>query len=100
MPARPGMALSYLAWPSVFIRLAASSPVPALVEIMGLIGRGNNPMTGATVSAAVAVEEAMVKQRQLCQFWLCFRPDSLMGSPPGCLSKKSVGGTETKRDSP
>ena len=29
------------------------------VEMMGLIGMGNNPMVGATVACAVAVEEAM-----------------------------------------
>ena len=33
--------------------------VPAHVEMMGLIGMGNNPMVGASVSCAVAVEEAM-----------------------------------------
>ena len=32
--------------------------VPAHVEMMGLIGMGNNPMVGATVAVAVAVEEA------------------------------------------
>jgi len=40
-------------------QFAGSSSVPAHVEIMGLIGMGNNPMVGATVSVAVAVEEAM-----------------------------------------
>lgn len=38
-----------------------SSSVPAHVEMMGLIGMGNNPMVGATVAVAVAVEEAMNK---------------------------------------
>ena len=33
--------------------------VPAHVEMMGLIGMGNNPMVGATVAVAVAVEEAL-----------------------------------------
>ncbi|MDR3930277.1 MAG: GGGtGRT protein, partial [Clostridia bacterium] len=37
---------------------AGSSSVPAHVEMMGLIGMGNNPMVGATVAVAVAVEEA------------------------------------------
>ena len=37
---------------------AGSSSVPAHVEMMGLIGMGNNPMVGATVACAVAVEEA------------------------------------------
>ena len=32
--------------------------VPAHVEMMGLIGMGNNPMVGATVAVAVAIEEA------------------------------------------
>ena len=40
---------------------AGSSSVPAHVEMMGLIGMGNNPMVGATVAVAVAVEEAMKK---------------------------------------
>jgi len=40
-------------------QFAGSSPVPAHVEMMGLIGMGNNPMVGATVACAVAVEEAM-----------------------------------------
>ena len=40
-------------------QFAGSSSVPAHVEMMGLIGMGNNPMIGATVSCAVAVEEAM-----------------------------------------
>lgn len=39
-------------------QFAGSSSVPAHVEMMGLIGMGNNPMVGATVSIAVAVEEA------------------------------------------
>ncbi len=39
-------------------QFAGSSSVPAHVEMMGLIGMGNNPMVGATVSVAVAVEEA------------------------------------------
>lgn len=39
-------------------QFAGSSSVPAHVEMMGLIGMGNNPMVGATVSVSVAVEEA------------------------------------------
>ncbi len=39
-------------------QFAGSSSVPAHVEMMGLIGMGNNPMVGATVACAVAVEEA------------------------------------------
>ena len=39
-------------------QFAGSSSVPAHVEMMGLIGAGNNPMVGATVACAVAVEEA------------------------------------------
>ena len=42
-------------------QFAGSSSVPAHVEMMGLIGMGNNPMVGATVAVAVAVEEAMNK---------------------------------------
>ena len=42
-------------------QFAGSSSVPAHVEMIGLIGMGNNPMVGATVSVAVAVEEAMKK---------------------------------------
>ncbi len=39
-------------------QFAGSSSVPAHVEMMGLIGMGNNPMVGATVSVAVAIEQA------------------------------------------
>ncbi len=39
-------------------QFAGSSSVPAHVEMMGLIGMGNNPMVGATVACAVAVAEA------------------------------------------
>ena len=39
-------------------QFAGSSSVPAHVEMMGLIGMGNNPMVGATVAVAVAVSEA------------------------------------------
>ena len=39
-------------------QFAGSSSVPAHVEMMGLIGMGNNPMVGATVSLAVSIEEA------------------------------------------
>ena len=42
-------------------QFAGSSSVPAHVEMMGLIGMGNNPMVGATVAVAVAVEEASNK---------------------------------------
>ena len=40
-------------------QFAGSSSVPAHVEMMGLIGMGNNPMVGATVACAVAVQEAI-----------------------------------------
>ena len=42
-------------------QFAGSSSVPAHVEMMGLIGMGNNPMVGATVAVAVAIEEAFNK---------------------------------------
>ena len=42
-------------------QFAGSSSVPAHVEMMGLIGMGNNPMVGATVAVAVAVQEGMTK---------------------------------------
>ncbi|MDE6594108.1 MAG: GGGtGRT protein [Oscillospiraceae bacterium] len=42
-------------------QFAGSSSVPAHVEMMGLIGMGNNPMVGATVACAVAVEESWKK---------------------------------------
>ena len=42
-------------------QFAGSSSVPAHVEMMGLIGMGNNPMVGATVACAVAVYEALNK---------------------------------------
>ena len=40
-------------------QFAGSSSVPAHVEMMGLIGMGNNPMVGATVACAVSVSEAL-----------------------------------------
>ena len=40
-------------------QFAGSSSVPAHVEMMGFLGMGNNPMVGASVAVAVAVEEAM-----------------------------------------
>ncbi|MBV4414989.1 GGGtGRT protein [Clostridium tyrobutyricum] len=42
-------------------QFAGSSSVPAHVEMMGLIGMGNNPMVGASVAVAVAIEESMSK---------------------------------------
>ena len=42
-------------------QFAGSSSVPAHVEMMGLIGAGNNPMVGMTVACAVAVYEALNK---------------------------------------
>ena len=42
-------------------QFAGSSSVPAHVEMMGLIGMGNNPMVGASVAVAVAIEEALNK---------------------------------------
>ena len=42
-------------------QFAGSSSVPAHVEMMGLIGMGNNPMVGATVAVAVAVAEVLAK---------------------------------------
>ena len=47
-------------WQQVLLptQFAGSSSVPAHVEMMGLIGMGNNPMVGATVAVAVAVQEA------------------------------------------
>ena len=42
-----------------YAQFAGSSSVPAHVEMMGFLGMGNNPMVGATVAVAVAVEQAM-----------------------------------------
>lgn len=42
-------------------QFAGSSSVPAHVEMMGFIGMGNNPMVGATVACAVAVEKSLQK---------------------------------------
>jgi hypothetical protein len=39
-------------------QFAGSSSVPAHVEMMGLIGAGNNPMVGMTVAVAVSIELA------------------------------------------
>ncbi len=40
-------------------QFAGSSSVPAHVEMMGLIGMGNNPMVGASVAVAVAIQESL-----------------------------------------
>jgi hypothetical protein len=45
-------------------QFAGSSSVPAHVEMMGFIGMGNNPMVGATVAVAVAVEEGLKKLKK------------------------------------
>lgn len=42
-------------------QFAGSSSVPAHVDMMGFVGMGNNPMVGATVAVAVAIEEAQNK---------------------------------------
>lgn len=42
-------------------QFAGSSSVPAHVEMMGFVGMGNNPMVGATVAVAVAVEQSLGK---------------------------------------
>ena len=39
--------------------LQAPHTAPALVEMMGFLGMGNNPMVGATVAIAVAIQQAM-----------------------------------------
>ncbi len=44
-------------------QFAGSSSVPAHVEMMGLIGMGNNPMVGATVAVAVSVSQALAAQQ-------------------------------------
>ena len=43
-------------------QFAGSSSVPAHVEMMGFLGMGNNPMVGATVAVAVAVDQALNKR--------------------------------------
>ena len=43
-------------------QFAGSSSVPAHVEIMGFLGMGNNPMVGATVAIAVALDLALNKK--------------------------------------
>ena len=53
-----GLWRNWLAHWTVDPGVAGSSSVPAHVEMMGLIGMGNNPMVGATVAVAVAVEES------------------------------------------
>ncbi len=52
-------------------QFAGSSSVPAHVEMMGVIGMGNNPMVGATVAVAVAVEKyrrLMLQRSIVCHF--------------------------------
>ena len=46
-------------------QFAGSSSVPAHVEMMGFLGMGNNPMVGATVAVAVAVQQAMKQSNRL-----------------------------------
>ena len=43
-------------------QFADSSSVPAHVEMMGFLGIGNNPMVGATVAIAVAIDLALNKK--------------------------------------
>ena len=43
-------------------QFAGSSSVPAHVEMMGFLGMGNNPMVGATVAIAVAIDLAINKK--------------------------------------
>ena len=43
-------------------QFAGSSSVPAHVEMMGFLGIGNNPMVGATVAIAVAIDLALNKK--------------------------------------
>ena len=43
----------------IIFLFACSSSVPAHVEMMGFLGMGNNPMVGATVAIAVAIQQAM-----------------------------------------
>ena len=55
-------------------QFAGSSSVPAHVEMMGLIGAGNNPMVGMTVAVAVAIEEAArLGSSKKCPFYKGFR---------------------------
>ena len=44
---------------SCLFQFAGSSSVPAHVEMMGFLGMGNNPMVGATVAVAVAVQNSL-----------------------------------------
>ena len=46
-------------------QFAGSSSVPAHVEMMGLIGAGNNPMVGMTVAVAVSIEEAAKEGKEV-----------------------------------
>ena len=43
-------------------QFAGSSSVPAHVEMMGFLGIGNNPMVGATIAIAVAIDLALNKK--------------------------------------
>lgn len=65
-------------------RFAGSFSVPAHVEMMGFLGMGNNPMVGATVAVAVAVEQALsgLAHRQLARQPCGKDPDSISGSLP------------------
>ena len=53
--------LFFLLTSAIQVNLIAlgSSSVPAHVEMMGFLGMGNNPMVGATVAIAVAIQQAM-----------------------------------------
>ena len=52
------MDITYLKW---VIARVWTCKANSTVEMMGLIGMGNNPMVGASVAVAVAVQEAMAK---------------------------------------
>ncbi len=68
-------------------QFAGSSSVPAHVEMMGLIGMGNNPMVGATVAVAVAVEEARRTRNLVASKNLPFRRRVLFFVEKGVFRK-------------
>ena len=64
-------------------QFAGSSSVPAHVEMMGFLGMGNNPMVGATVAVAVAVQQAM--KQSIGRIINSFYGDDSFESSPFCV---------------
>jgi len=72
-------------------QFAGSSSVPAHVEMMGLIGRENSTMVGASVAAAVAIDEAMPSLRSR---WNNNQAPRFNRATPRCFGRVGVLGPD------